>query len=348
MIDGERKGSALRAVLRFNAGHWARRPALVGAVAGTRLAATATEVLVPVAAGALIDGVATGDEAGTWRAFGAMVVLGVLMIAFRFASLRAILPLTATQMTAVTAEAFARVQALSADWHANSFAGSTVRKISRGMWAVDSVNDLVLMMLLPGVATLVGTVVVMGWQWPVLGLVMAIGSALYLGMAILLATRWLAPAAKLSNEWDTRVGGQLADAVGSNAVVKAFAGEAREEALLGRVLEKWRQRTLRTWRRFVWNDMAMLAVLWTLRFAVTGGAILLWARGEATAGGVAYVITAYLVLHGYLRDMGHQVMDLQRAVNEMEELVRLHQVRPGVADPVDARPLRTMLSLIHI
>ena len=39
-------------------------------------------------------------------------------------------------------------------------------------------------------------------------------------------------APRLSNKWDTRIGGVLADAIGSNAVVKAFAGEAREDALL--------------------------------------------------------------------------------------------------------------------
>jgi ATP-binding cassette subfamily B protein len=33
---------------------------------------------------------------------------------------------------------FHRVQRFSTDWHANSFAGSTVRKITRGMWALDS------------------------------------------------------------------------------------------------------------------------------------------------------------------------------------------------------------------
>ncbi len=218
MSELNRKGgSALGPVLRFSWSHWRRQPGLVAAVAGTRLAATACEVLVPVAAGAMIDGVSSGDAAGAWGAFQAMVGLGLGMVLFRFASLSAILPLTAGQMKAVTAEAFGHVQRLSADWHADSFAGSTVRKISRGMWAADSLNDLVLMMLLPGLATLVGTVVVMAFRWPVLALAMAVGSVAYLVLAATVSTRWLAPAARRSNAWDTRVGGQLADSVGANA-----------------------------------------------------------------------------------------------------------------------------------
>jgi ATP-binding cassette subfamily B protein len=334
-----KSATAWRPVLAFMWGHWMRTPARTAAVAGFRLLATATEVLVPVAAGRLVDGLSDGDEAAAWDAFAAMIALGFGMILFRYAGLVALLPFTTGQMRDVAAEAFARVQAQSADWHANSFAGSTVRKISRGMWAVDSINDLLLMMLLPGFGVLVGTVFVMALEWPVLGVVMAAGAAVYLAATVLVATRWLAPAARLSNAWDTKVGGQLADSVSANLAVKAFAAERREEAMLARVLGKWRKRVLRTWRFFILYDMGTLAVLWGLRAAVTGGAIALWAAGEASVGGVVYVLTAILVLHGYLRDMGHQVQDLQRAVNEMEEVVALSALKPAIADAADARPL---------
>jgi len=49
-----------------------------------------------------------------------------------------------------------RVQRFSTDWHANSFAGSTVRKITRGMWALDLLNDTILMALLPSLVVLLG------------------------------------------------------------------------------------------------------------------------------------------------------------------------------------------------
>jgi ATP-binding cassette subfamily B protein len=61
------------------------------------------------------------------------------------------------------------VQRFSSDWHANSFAGSTVRKITRGMWALDVINDV----LLPTVVALAGTVLLPMLHWPVTGPVMA-------------------------------------------------------------------------------------------------------------------------------------------------------------------------------
>jgi ATP-binding cassette subfamily B protein len=243
-------------------------------------------------------------------------------------------------MRDVASEAFHRVQRLSTDWHANSFAGSLVRKVTRGMWAFDALDDVVLLALLPSFVVLFGTVALLAAQWPVLGLVMALGAAAYIALTVTLATRLLSPAARLSNQWDTKVGGMLADAIGTNTVVKAFAAEAREDARLAAVLAKWSRRTRRTWRRFTWSGTGQMTLLWAIRAAVTGMALWLWTEGRASAGDVVYVLTAYLVLHGYLRDIGQHVHHLQRAVNEMEELALLHQEPFGVADHPGARPIR--------
>lgn len=54
---------------------------------------------------------------------------------------------------------------------------------------------------------------------------------------------------------------------------------------------------------------------------------------------MAYVITSYLVLNGSLRDIGQYVHQLQRSVNEMEQLVALRGEPLGVADRADARPI---------
>jgi ATP-binding cassette subfamily B protein len=232
------------------------------------------------------------------------------------------------------------VQRLSSDWHANAFAGSVVRKITRGMWAFDTLDDVVLLALVPSLTILIGSVTLMALKAPLLGLVMGIGAVAYVALTVALATQWIAPASRLSNGWDTKIGGVLADAVGANAVVKAFAGEAREDARLSATTLRWQTRTHRTWMRHTWAGAGQLALLWLIRLAVTGLAVALWWRGEASAGDVTYAITAYLVVHGYLRDIGQHVHQLQRAINEMEELVALHQVPETVADRPAAPALR--------
>jgi len=334
--------SAMRVVLAFTFRHWARRKRLALGIGLAMSLSTLTEVFVPLYAGHLIDALALGaaGRPAVLDAFGAIVVLGLVMILLRHFAWWGIVPLTLGIMRDMARDAFHRVQRLSTDWHANSFAGSVVRKITRGMWALDTLDDVLLLALLPSLVVLTGSMILLGWHWPVLGLVMAVGSFIYIALTVLLATQVIAPASRLSNQWDTRIGGVLADAIGTNAVVKAFGAEAREDARLMLTIAKWRRRTWRTWMLHTWSGTGQLAVLWLVRTAVTGTALWLWWRGNASAGDVAYVLTAYLVVHGYLRDIGQHVHHLQRAVNEMEELVRLHEEPLGVEDRPDAQPIR--------
>ena len=333
------RAPVLRKVLSFTLRLWRRTPLLAAACATAMLLSTLTEVFVPLYAGRMIDAVGGGDAGAAWLAFGMIAVLGAAMVVFRHLGWWAITPLTLGMMRDVTQEAFARVQRLSSDWHANAFSGSTVRRITRGMWALDTLNDVLLLSLLPSLTVLVGTVVLLAAHWPLLGLVMGVGAFAYIVLTVGLATRVLAPIARLSNQWDTRMGGVLADAIGTNAVVKAFGGEAQEEALLARTVAKWHRRTRRTWMAFTWAGSGQLALLWLIRIVATGAALWLWSRGQASAGDMAYVITSYLVLNGYLRDIGQYVHQLQRSVNEMEELVALHDEPLGVADRPNARPI---------
>ena len=154
--------------------------------------------------------------------------------------LQAIVPFTLRIMSDVARDAFMRVQRFSTDWHANSFAGSTVRKVTRGMWALDLYNDTILMALLPSLMVLLGSMILLGLHWASLGLVVALGALVYVSMTVAFSTRYIAPAARVSNAWDTKVGGTLADALTCNAVVKSFGAEAREDARLTRVISRWR------------------------------------------------------------------------------------------------------------
>src|SRR5258708_35677825 len=107
------------------------------------------------------------------------------------------------------------------------------------------------------------------------------GGVVYVGKGVGLTTSDIAPAARVSNAWDTRVGGTLADALTCNAVVKSFGAELREDARLARVVNRWRARVRRTWLRYTYTATAQLAVLLCLRASVIGGSLLMSAAGPA-------------------------------------------------------------------
>ncbi len=335
---------AIRLVLPFLFRHWSKQPRNVALIAFGLLGATMADVLMPLFSGHLVDAVAAGIADPSARraaltAFLSIIGLALLSMLLRFLGIYVIVPFTLRIMSDIAQDAFVRVQRFSTDWHANAFAGSTVRKVTRGMWAVDLLNDTLLLALLPSVAVLFGSMLLLGWQWPVLGLIFGVGSVAYIAMTVVLTTRYIAPAARTSNAWDTRVGGTLADALTCNAVVKSFGAEQREDARLASVVGKWAQRTHRTWIRYNTTFVVQLVVLLVMRSAVIGGSLLMWLWGRATPGDVAYVLTSYYVIHGYLRDLGMHINNLQRSVNDMEELVEIHDEPIGIVDAPQAQPL---------
>jgi ATP-binding cassette, subfamily B, bacterial len=338
--------NAMRDVLAFLFRHWRREGLVVTGIALSMVVATAADLLLPVFSGQLVDAIASHGAARSQelhvatRAIAIMAGLGAILMALRYVALLGIIRLTLRLMSRFASDAFWRVQRFSTDWQANNFAGSIVRRITRGMWAVDQMDDILLLELLPALLVLVGSSLLLGLRWPSMGLIVAVGATIYIAVSIMLSLNYVAPAARLSNAQDTRIGGAMADAITCNTVVKSFGAEGREDLRLAQVLGKWNHRTFRTWTFATRSGSLQHIMLLFLRTMVTSYALFLWWHGVATPGDVTFVLTSYFIVHGYLRDVGQHVRNLQRSVNEMEEMVEFQSQPLGIADHADARPIR--------
>ncbi|MBE7210276.1 MAG: ABC transporter ATP-binding protein [Gluconacetobacter diazotrophicus] len=321
------------------------------------IGATLTDVVTPILSGRLVDDI-SGLRPGSLgvpghrtpqavRALhdallmlGGLLALGLLSVLGRRVAFVGITRLTVRIMGGIARDSFARVQRFSADWHANTFAGSTVRRLTRGMWAVDTLDDTLLLMLLPELCVLVGTTVVLALRWPLMGLLLGLGAVFFAVLSTGLTLFYVAPSARRANRWDTRLGAVLADAITCNAVVKAFGAEAREDSRLAAAVGRWGAATTRTWLRGTDSGNAQNLALLLLRLSLVAAVVFMWWRGRAGPGDVAYVLTMVFLVQGYLRDIGQQISTVQRSVNEMEEMVALFAEAPGVADRPGARPIR--------
>ena len=157
----KQRPAAIRVVIPFVFRHWLKQPGGTVLIVAMLLGATAADLFMPVFSGRLVDALTRGPvdaeaRAAALLAFGAIVALGFVSIMLRLAGLQVIVPFTLRIMSDVARQAFARVQRFSTDWHASSFAGSTVRKVTRGMWALDLYNDTILLALLPSLSVLLG------------------------------------------------------------------------------------------------------------------------------------------------------------------------------------------------
>ncbi|MGI4828348.1 MAG: ABC transporter ATP-binding protein [Janthinobacterium lividum] len=338
--------SAVRHVLAFLIRQWSRERKKVLATATAMCAATAADLLLPLYSGRLIDAIAVPPALRHQAIHLAlhdifwMAILGVLVVVGRYTGFVVISQLTLSLMPRVAGDAFWRVQRFSTDWHASNLSGSSVRRITRGMWAVDLMNATLLLALLPALIVLVGSSLLLGARWPVMGGIVAVGAVLYIGLSVTLSLRYVAPAARLANAEDSRIGGNMGDALTCNSVVKAFGAEVHEDLRLKHVLLRWTRRTFITWMRGTRTGALQLSLLLFLRIAVILCSVLLWWQGRATPGDVTFALTTYFIVQAYLGEVGQHVASFQRGVNEMEEMVALERRPLGVLDRPGAVPLR--------
>jgi ATP-binding cassette subfamily B protein len=327
-------------VLAFILGYWKRRPLLIAGTVAFAVGGVAVELLVPRAAQALVDAAIAGPAhtPEAWRAWAFFVTVALTLATLRNLSGRCWNPLAARTMKDIIDEAFGRVQSFSADWHGDTFAGATVRRLSRAMWGYDTVADAIIIWIGPALLVLVGLSVQMMLRWPLVGGFSLAMVAAYVVSNTVMYNLYVQKANLRSVGMDSRIGGALADAVSSNPTVKSFGAETREEARIAVVTADWRRATIRAWNRGLDVWLVQNILLAGLQAGLTGLMIVRWTRGQASGGDVAFVITSFLVMSGYLRNIGENIRMAQRGLADVEDVARFARTDPQVADRPDAPP----------
>ncbi|MFL5295017.1 MAG: ABC transporter ATP-binding protein [Phenylobacterium sp.] len=337
-----------RQVLGYLGGYWLRRRVLLSITVLLTLAAIGFDLSVPYAAGKLVDAVAAGagHSAQAWGAWGLLAAVYGVGLVVKNVAMRPWIYFASANMKEIVDEAFRKVQAFSADWHADNFAGATVRRLSRAMWGYDTVSDAAVIWLGPAFLVLGGLCVMMFQRWPVVGLFASVVVAAFVASNIWLTELYARPANLRSVALDSRIGGALADSISSNATVKSFGAEGREEARIGAVTDLWRKSVNVTWTRFTNLWLLHNVLLMLLQAGMTGLLVWLWAKGQARPGDVAFVITAFMLMTGYLRNIGENIRMTQRGLDDIEDVARYATTAPQVVDGADAKPFRADLGEI--
>lgn len=339
-------------VLAYLGRQWARRPWLLTGMITFMSLATLTELLIPLAAGRLIDTLSAGPEnGGHWPALALYIGVAALFYAFRQMASRCEVPFSSANMADLTTEAFGKVQRFSLDWHANTFAGSVVRKITRGMWAYDNLTMNIIFGVAPSVAVMLGVVALMAVRWPLVG-----GAALLVMMGFIvsslaLSRYYIRPQNIRSNALDSQIGGALADAVGGIATVKAFGSESREDGRFHDLAWRWRAEAKKTWMRFVNSWLVNIITDLSMQAALVGLLVWQWSRGAASAGDVVAALTAYMLVAGYMRRFGEQVQQVQKSMDEIQDLAIFDLEESEVADAAgapDFKPGRGAIRFDHV
>lgn len=338
-----------RNVVRYACHYWKPNRALGITSAALMLMSVLTDVIVPIYAGKMIDAVTQGmrdgaveqvDAQAAWHAFCAFVLLGLMFHTLRCLSIYFWNKFAVRNLAAIIKDGMHKVQRFSADWHANTFAGGTVRKLTRGMWSFDTFEDTLLLGLFPAICSMFGFTIMLTLTLPDVGVIAAVMIAIYCALSIWMSVKILAPRFRESAECDTKVGATLADAITGNPTVKSFAAEKREDGLFFGVVDTWKVKSIRAWQTGVGADAARSVMRNLMTWTMVGTALWMWQDGRASPGDIVLVITTLFIIGGYLRDIGQHIAHLQRSVSDMEDIIGFWLREDDVVDIAAAKDLK--------
>ncbi|RII77412.1 ABC transporter ATP-binding protein [Pseudomonas monteilii] len=326
-----------RQVLGFVAGMWMRRRAYFFSGILLTLAATGFDLLLPWASARLIESVAQNANAGAvWQNW--FLLLGVFagFAISRNLAHRLWIPLASRNMQAVLLKSFQHVLSAPAHWHAAQSSGDTLRRLRRSMSGYDKVTDAVTVHLGPALMVLLGLVVMIGWREPLAGLFALLVAIAFIVSNLLVGMQWIRPAHLSANFNDGQLSGLAADVLAAATTIKSFRAETRERARMEQVAQLWGQASSKAWRRVVDLGLMQNVLLLLLLAGLSGVALLAWSKGATRPGDVAFAVTSFLLMAGYLRGFGENLRAAQSGLEDAADalfLTGLPQEEPAPNEP---------------
>ncbi len=338
MFKSEKKVT-YKDIILFCWSYWKRRKKLGVFALSLILFSTLLDIFVPTLAGWIVDAFTLPVDVGKESVAKSMLSFAALVfviVTTRFIGFQIYNIYECYSMRDILKEALRKVQNFSTVWHSNNFSGGTVRKITRARTSFEMFEDRLFLSLIPALIIMFGVTAMLYRELPSVGLFVLGLSITYCVLTIWISIKFLAPKYAVSSSADTYIGATLSDVITGNQTVKAFGGEETENKIFSNIAEDWRMKTTHAYRFAGGVDyirdlgrLAMIAGMLALTYA-------LWLKGDATPGNIALVITSYFMISGYLRDIGRQVADLQKAISEMEDVVWYWKTDVAVKDRPDA------------
>lgn len=329
-------------IINFTWSYWRRRKALGFFTIGFLTLSTVMDIFIPLFSGEIVDYMSISPEKGYENVVISIVVFVGFLLGFsffRFISFAFYNRYECLSMRDILVEALQKVQLFSSDWHANNFAGGTVRKITRARSAFEMFEDTLILNIYPAILVMFGATFMLWFILPSVGAFALIMTLIYIGLSIFISLKYLAPRYQQSAQKDTQVGAVLSDIITGNSTVKNFGAEDKENITFYQTAEEWRKKTQISYRWFTGMDFVRDLV----RIIMIAGMLIitfyLWKNGSATPGDIIVVISTYFLLGGYLRDIGMHVANLQKSVSEMEDVIWYWKTDVAVKDKPDARNL---------
>lgn len=259
---------------------------------------------------------------------------------FRYGMFYMWIPFSGKYMTRVVQAAFDRVQMFSSAWHNDTFAGVTVRNITRGMRALDGIAETLLTQFLPTFLIVAGSGVYMvASGYTGAGIALFCFIAVFMTVTGTISLKIISPLNQAANDMDSKIGGIIADSITCNPAVKSFGSEAGESLRLRGGLAEWQKRKQKAWYAGTSNGLLQTTLIVCMRNGFMIYGVYEWVHGRGTIGDVYFFFTITSLIAAYTRDFGSQLRNLQNNINDLDPVAAYMGMAPAIVDAPGAQPL---------
>lgn len=313
-----------RQVIGFVASMWMQRRVFFISGIVLTLMATGFDLLLPWASARLIESVAQNADASTaWQNWTLLLGAFAGFAISRNLAHRLWIPLASRNMQAVLLKSFEHVLSAPAHWHAVQSSGDTLRRLRRSMSGYDKVTDAVTVHLGPALMVLLGLVIMIGWREPLAGVFALLVAIAFIVSNLVVGMQWIRPAHLNANFNDGQLSGLAADILGAATTIKSFRAETHERARMQEVAQVWGRASSKAWRRVVDLGLMQNLLLLLLLAGLSGVALVAWSKGATGPGDVAFAVTSFLLMAGYLRGFGENLRAAQSGLEDAADALFL-------------------------
>ncbi len=235
-------------------------------------------------------------------------------------------------------QSFGYMMRQSYGFFTSNFTGSLTSKISHYTRAYETLFDVIVTQFVPTFIFVVGATSILWLHNHTLGLILAVWAVSFVLFQIYISRLRRPSRAELSKA-NTKVSGDLSDAISNHTTVTLFSAHEAERTTLTKTVKEWARAQLKVWTVDGWTHASQGLFMTAIQVGLLYGAIVYWSRGQLTIGDF-YLIQAYL-LSTFNRLMGinWSLRGFYRAVSEAGEMIEVFNTPHDVKDKRGAKHL---------
>lgn len=226
------------------------------------------------------------------------------------------------------------------------FAGTLTHRISKFARAFELLYDSIINQFLPTTVFTIGAIVIVAIQNATLGAILGIWVACFLAFQIYVS-QLRQPARVQRSEAESKVTGNLADAISNQSTIMLFSGASHEASRFRLSVQTWSQALYRTWVADAWIWTGIGFFMLVIQVALFYGGVYFWRQGLFTVGDFVLIQSYLLSTFRSMEQMNRDLRKMGDAYSDAAEMVNILGSAHDVADAKKAKLLSVPVGSIE-